>query len=362
MDRSQRKQSEIVERFRRKIQRVKGGGRFQLPSQLLLIIIGFFLAFPVYAVGGLTGNYAILTSPDALEPGNVESTIELTLFHAHSRYNEYGHKKNIPGDYDRLHPGESTHTISESGLAFTFSAGVLDGLEAGFSFGHTTNERGDGGLSFTSFDEFRTGLKYSLPEQGPFRFAAIGGLNMETVRWTLSGEAGGAMSVEPLPGWTIESNLVYFQSMRRTIDSEPAVEHGSRAGAGSGYQMGIFRPGLELSYIENHHRHLRAFTAGRWIEVNGNLSPEQAEINVLSQMGVPDTMLPESIPVFGGWPVPPPELKESVLVFERKLSVTASLTLDINEKVSFIFFFTQDLTGVGAPAGQTFSGIVTYAF
>jgi hypothetical protein len=334
-------------------------------SILLLIFFVFSISTPVFAIGGLTGSKGIVLSADTVEPGSAEATMEFSLFHAHSSFNEYGHLKDHPGDYDKLEPGEKKHTISENGVAFSFTAGLPMNMEAGLSYGHITSERADNGLSFTNFDDLRMGLKYSPVNEGSIRFAILTGINIESVKWTMDGEIGGVLTVEPtgkLNGFSWDISAIYLQSTKRDIEGQQVVERGFQADTGIGLSLGIFTPAIELNYQENRSWRFRPYTLGRQVEINANLSPEEAEINVLSQLGVPDFVVPASIPVYGGSVIAPPPLEEKVQYIERKLYTTISLGMEVTEHLSLVLLYSHDLTGASTAAGQTLSGVITIGF
>lgn len=95
-----------------------------------------FFSFPqsVYAVGGISGSKLIVPSADPVAYGDFELEPYFSVFRAHRKYNEYGHLKNIPDDFDRLSPGEVRESRSEGGLGFRMTGGVLPNFEAGFGY------------------------------------------------------------------------------------------------------------------------------------------------------------------------------------------------------------------------------------
>lgn len=324
---------------------------------------GVFLATPLFALGGMTGDKVSVPYPFVLEKDAVEMEMSFSLFRATARFNDYGHLKDLPGDYDKIDPlaGED-RVFSENGVAFRVSGGIRENLELTLAYGHQTTRQIQDRLSFTHFDDVEVLLKYYLGETGEFSFALMGGAYYDTDAWTPDYHLGGIASYRPFQSSGITFDLEFWgsRSAIRTIEYTRTHENGYGFAFGAGYSFGKLTPSIELRYEDSIYKQYRLHRAGRIAEINMNLSPEEAEIDLLPHVA---SHLGTTLPA--GWDAIREQyhlFKERIDYRERAVSVNMGINYDWNDHASTLIAYSQEVDGINTFAGKTISLAFSWSF
>lgn len=316
----------------------------------------------IFAIGGLSGTKLNALSADALAPGVAELETAFRSFRSRGTYNEFGHLKNTPGDYDRLAAGEQRTATSESGLAFRATGGFARNLELGAAFGHTNSEDSLNGPTPTSYDDFVVALKYCLTCDHAFKLAFQSGVSLKTGDWTPTGEAGLLATYNVTDEFSIDLDLSASMSGKRTIEAQRITERGAvaRIGAGSLFfeRLTIF---VEGGYEQSYARRRRNLHLSREVARISNFNPD-----FLNRESSFESLRTETAPISLGGdaiiPIPLAQITESVRAWEKRGLGSAGLSYQISDAALFTLAYSQTFDGLNTGGGQEIIGIFTYQF
>lgn len=316
----------------------------------------------IFAIGGLTGTKLNALSADALAPGVAELETAFRSFRSRGTYNEFGHLKNTPGDYDRLAAGEQRTATSESGLAFRATGGFARNLELGAAFGHTNSEDSLNGPTPTSYDDFVVAMKYCLSCAHAFKLALQSGASLKTGDWTPTGEAGLLATYNVTDELSIDLDLSAGMSGKRTIDGQRVTERGAIARIGVGYLFfDRFTVFFEGGYEQGYARRRRNLHLSREVARISNLNPD-----FLNREASFEGLRQETAPIhLGGGavlPIPLTQITESVRSWEKRGLGSAGVSYQISDAALFTLAYSQTFAGLNTGGGQEIVGIFTYQF
>ena len=328
--------------------------------RLLLALLCMFLAAsvttPLLAVGGISASKLLVPSADPLPVGAFEMEPSFTAMRSRGSFNEYGHLKNVPDDYDKTRRGSE----SETALGFRLTAGLLPNFEAGIAYGQVTTENNRNEEVVVGLDGFQTGLKYILNPDSSFKTALQFGLNMETKSWTSTREAGLLATWVLTDNFSIDFDASVSASQRRTEDEQKVIERGAVFQVSFGHKIGNFQPCVEFAYGESYVWRYREFRAGREAETSMNL-PNDYSLKVNERLGLPATQEID-VPGIGMVSRPTPELQERVRVRQKALTARVGFTYTVNSRASIGVTLADDFRGVNVPAGRSIFGVFTFTF
>ncbi len=316
----------------------------------------------IFAIGGLTGTKLNALSATALAPGVAELETAFRSFRSRGSYNEYGHLKNTPGDYDRLAAGEQRTATSESGLAFRATGGFADNLELGAAFGHTNSEDSLNGPTPTAYDDFVVAMKYCLSCEHAIKLAFQSGASLKTLDWTPTGEAGLLATYDLSDRVSIDLDVSGGMSGKRTVDGQRVTQRSAIARLGIGLlvfeRLTIFS---EVGYEQSYARRRRNLQLSRDVARLSNLNPD-----FLNREPGFEALRTEnaSINLGGGaiLPIPLAQFTESVRAWEKRGLGSAGLSYQISDAALFTLAYSQTFAGLNTGGGQEIVGIFTYQF
>ena len=311
----------------------------------LLLLMSAFGS--LHAVGGLSASKLLVPSADTLDPGLFDFEVAFGYNRSRSYYNEWGHLKNLGGDYDQINPETGMpverESESETGLDFRMTAGIVKNFEIGFGFGHSTVENSVSGESSSGFGDLAIGMKYSLMKpEDTFRIAVQGGVNMEPVHWTPTYEGGLIATIQLSDKLSIDADVAFSNSGPKAIEGQRVREYGISGNVGIGYEFEKIMPVFELGYSQVYTNQKRNYVIGHDAELLLGL-PSDYEIDVNGPLGVDPAL----------------KIQERVKVWEKLLTATIGFTYGINDISGVALMISQDISGVNAGAGRTISGVYT---
>lgn len=327
----------------------------------IIFILSIFPFASLYSVGGISNSKLIVPSADPIGYNDFEFEPAFSMFRARGKFNDYGHLKNIPKDYDQLDTGENRRSESESVLNFRLTGGFFPNFEGGFTFGHVTSETNTGDSASTAYEDLQMGGKYLLNPDDSIRFALEGGINMKSDDWTTSYEGGTILTWDITDKLSLDADILYSASSRRTVDEQKVIERGMGYNIGLGYTLfGVFQPIVELGYSETYTWRYRNYRPTRNLATNLNIDSE-TDIDVNSALGLSSTQ-EIFVPGFGTIGRTTPPIQEKVKVWERKMTLSAGFTYTVNPSALVILIYSHDFKGVNTLAGRTIAGAFTFTF
>ncbi len=340
------------------------GRRIQLVAYVGVLFAIWPLSInPLEALGGLQGTKLNVSAPESLEPGVAIFEPGFSLYRAGSRFNEYAHRKDLPDDYDKRYFSSEDSHYSENGISFRFTMGLAHDLEAGISYGHSTRKNSSAGFPLTHFSDLQNGLKYMLFTNPYLQIALQGAVYIETEQWTPDYHGGLIVGTPPDldSPWSIDFEIWTSRSVRRGYEFGSSPWNGWGANLGISRRFGNLMPAIELGYSTVWSRQFRYFRAGRWAEVNGNLSEDEAFIDplpVILQFAGMESSTTELKALQGR----PHWMLDRYTAREEVFRISMGLIYDVSSFASLTAMFTRELAGKNVYDGTTFTAAFTFKF